>query len=122
MDGWFSFVIMIALGATVGIGGVLISQLLGPKNPTAEKAAPYECGVPPVGDARERQSVKFYLVAMMFLLFDIEVAFVYPWVLALRDIGWNGYLAMFAFLAPQALAFIYEWRKGVLDWGKEERI
>ncbi len=122
MDGWFSFVIMVALGATVGIGGVLISQLLGPKKPTAEKAAPYECGVPPVGDARERQSVKFYLVAMMFLLFDIEVAFVYPWVMSLRDIGWNGYLAMFVFLAPQALAFIYEWRKGVLDWGKEERI
>lgn len=122
MEGWLSFAIMIGLGATVGVVGVLLSQWLGPKKPTPEKAAPYECGVPPVGDARERQSVKFYLVAMMFLLFDIEVAFVYPWAMSLRDLGWNGYLAMFVFLAPQALAFVYEWRKGVLDWGKEERI
>lgn len=122
MDGWLALSLMILFGAGLGIGGVVMSRVFGPKRPTPEKAAPYECGVPPVGDARERQSVKFYLVAMMFLLFDIEVAFIYPWVLALRDIGWAGYLAMFVFLAPQALAFVYEWRKGVLDWGKEERI
>ena len=78
MEGWLSLVILIGLGVLVGVGGVVMSQLLGPKRPTPEKAAPYECGVPPVGDARERQSVKFYLVAMMFLLFDIEVAFIFP--------------------------------------------
>jgi NADH-quinone oxidoreductase subunit A len=122
MEGWLPFVILLVLGMTVGIGGVVMSHLLGPKKPTAEKAAPYECGVPPVGDARERQSVKFYLVAMMFLLFDIEVAFVFPWAMSLRDVGWPAYVAMVAFLTPQALAFVYEWRKGVLDWGKEERI
>ena len=84
-----AYVIMIALG--VGFAGTMIglSLLLGPKNPTPEKLAPYECGMPAVGDARERHSVKFYLVAMIFLLFDIEIAFLYPWALALRDLGWS---------------------------------
>ncbi len=91
MDGWLGVVIMIALGA--GFAGVMIglSLLLGPKNPTPEKLAPYECGMPAVGDARERHSVKFYLVAMIFLLFDIEIAFLYPWAVALRDLGWVGF-------------------------------
>src|SRR4029450_466599 len=86
MDGWLGVVIMIVLG--VGFAAVMIglSVLLGPRNPTPEKLAPYECGMPAVGDARERQSVKFYLVAMIFLLFDIEVAFLYPWAVSLRDL------------------------------------
>ena len=79
MQGWLSILIMIALGAGFALISVLLSQVLGPRKPTPEKSAPYECGMPPVGDARERQSVKFYLVAMIFLLFDIEVAFLYPW-------------------------------------------
>lgn len=122
MDGWFAFLIMIGLGAGVGIVGVLISQWLGPKKPTPEKAAPYECGVPPVGSARERQSVKFYLVAMIFLLFDIEVAFLYPWAMALRDLGWTGFVQVLVFFGLLLGGYIYIWRKGVLDWGKEEHI
>src|SRR5258705_6092294 len=90
MHGWLGVLIMIVLG--VGFAGVmiLISSVLGPHNPTPEKLAPYECGMPAVGNARERHSVKFYLVAMVFLLFDIEVAFLYPWAVALRDLGWTG--------------------------------
>lgn len=122
MDGWLAFAIMLAMGIGVGIVGVAISNWLGPKKPTPEKAAPYECGVPPVGDARERQSVKFYLVAMIFLLFDIEVAFLYPWALALRDLGWTGFFQILVFFALLLGGFVYIWRKGVLDWGKEERI
>jgi NADH-quinone oxidoreductase subunit A len=76
--------------------------------------------MPPVGDARERQSVKFYLVAMIFLLFDIEVAFLYPWAMALRDLGWNGFVQVVTFVAILAAGFIYIWRKGVLDWGPDE--
>lgn len=121
MEGWFPFVIMLALGVGVGVGGVLISQWLGPKHPTPEKSAPYECGVPPVGDARERQSVKFYLVAMIFLLFDIEVAFLYPWALALRDLGWAGFIQVVLFMALLLSGYIYVWRKGALDWGHEKR-
>lgn len=122
MEGWLPFVLMIGLGVGVGVVGVLISQWLGPKRPTPEKSAPYECGVPPVGDARERQSVKFYLVAMIFLLFDIEVAFLYPWAMALRDLGWVGFFQILVFFALLAGGYVYIWRKGVLDWGKEERI
>jgi NADH-quinone oxidoreductase subunit A len=117
MDGWLGVVIMIVLGvgfATVMIG---LSVLLGPKNPTPEKLAPYECGMPAVGDARERQSVKFYLVAMIFLLFDIEVAFLYPWAVAIRDLGWAGFVQIVTFFAILAVGYIYVWRKGVLDWG-----
>ena len=87
MQGWLSILIMIALGAGFALVSVLLSSVLGPRKPTPEKSAPYECGMPAVGDARERQSVKFYLVAMIFLLFDIEVAFLYPWAMALRDLG-----------------------------------
>jgi NADH-quinone oxidoreductase subunit A len=75
--------------------------------------------MPPVGDARERQSVKFYLIAMIFLLFDIEVAFLGPWAMALRDLGWTGFVQIALFFAILAVAFAYVWRKGVLDWGPE---
>ena len=94
-----------------------LSILLGPKNPTPEKLAPYECGMPAVGNARERQSVKFYLVAMIFLLFDIEVAFLYPWALAIRDLGWAGFIQIITFFFILLVGYIYVWRKGVLDWG-----
>jgi len=120
MQGWLSILIMIALGAGFGLVMVALSQVLGPRNPTPEKLAPYECGMPPVGDARERQSVKFYLVAMIFLLFDIEVAFLYPWAMALRDLGWNGFLQVFLFMALLLAGYVYVWRKGVLDWGNEK--
>ena len=97
MDGWLGVVIMIGLG--VGFAAVMIglSLLLGPKNPTPEKLAPYECGMPAVGDARERHSVKFYLVAMIFLLFDIEIAFLYPWALIMREQGWPLFWAVMVF-------------------------
>ena len=120
MDGWLGVVIMIALGvgfATLMIG---LSILLGPRNPTPEKLAPYECGMPPVGDARERQSVKFYLVAMIFLLFDIEVAFLYPWAMALRDLGWTGFVQVVLFMLLLLAGYVYVWRKGALDWGTEK--
>jgi NADH-quinone oxidoreductase subunit A len=92
---------------------------VGPKKPTPEKLAPYECGMPPVGDARERHPVKFYLVAMIFLLFDIEVAFLYPFAMALRDLGWTGFIQIVVFFAILVTGYIYVWRKGVLDWGHE---
>ena len=121
MDGWLGVVIMVVLG--VGFAGVMIglSVLLGPKNPTPEKLAPYECGMPAVGDARERQSVKFYLVAMIFLLFDIEVAFLYPWAMALRQLGWMGFVQVVLFMALLLAGYVYVWRKGALDWAMRRR-
>src|SRR6187431_1260393 len=119
MDGWLGVVIMIALG--VGFAALMIglSVLLGPRNPTPEKLAPYECGMPAVGDARERQSVKFYLVAMIFLLFDIEIAFLYPWALALRGLGWLGFFQVLLFTAVLFAGYVFVWRKGALHWRTE---
>ena len=118
MQAWFPIFLLILLGAAFGAGSVLLSRLVGPKNPTPEKLAPYECGMPPVGDARERHSVQFYLVAMIFLLFDIEVAFLYPWALALRVLGWTGYVQVVLFTAVLLSGYIYVWKKGALDWSR----
>lgn len=108
---------MIALGAGFALFSVLLSGLVGPRKPSPQKAAPYECGMPPIGDARERQSVQFYLVAMIFLLFDIEVAFLYPWTMALRDLGWPGFVQVLLFVVLLLAGYLYVWRKGALDWG-----
>ena len=117
MEGFLPILIMIGQGAGFAGGNIVLSQFLGPRKPTPEKQAPYECGMPPVGDARERQSVKFYLVAMIFLLFDIEVAFLYPFAMALRDLGWFGLVQLVVFFLILVTGYIYVWRKGVLDWG-----
>ena len=119
MQGWLSILLMIALGAGFALASIVLSSLVGPRKPTPEKEAPYECGMPPVGDARERQSVKFYLVAMIFLLFDIEVAFLYPWAMALRQLGWPGFVQVVLFMALLLAGYVYVWRKGVLDWGHD---
>ena len=118
MHGWLPILIMIAFGAGFAAVNVTLSKLVGPSNPTPEKQAPYECGMPPVGDARERHPVKFYLVAMIFLLFDIEVAFLYPWALALRELRWMGFVQLIVFFAILLAGYVYVWRKGVLDWGR----
>jgi NADH-quinone oxidoreductase subunit A len=120
MEGWAAILVMMGFGVAFAAGGVAASHFLGPRKPTPEKAAPYECGVPPVGDARQRQSVKFYLVAMIFLLFDIEVAFLYPWAMGLRDLGWVGLAQILVFFAILLTGYIYVWRKGVLDWDRRE--
>ena len=120
MQGWLSILIMIALGAGFALISVLLSHVLGPRKPTPEKLAPYECGMPPVGDARERQSVKFYLVAMIFLLFDIEVAFLYPWAMALRDLGWPGFVAGRAVHAAAAVRLRVRLAQGRARLGKRK--
>ena len=121
MNGWLPILIMIGLGAGFGVFNIVLGKLVAPKRPTPEKLAPYECGMPPVGDARERHPVKFYLVAMIFLLFDIEIAFLYPWALALRDLRWNGFIQLIVFFAILLAGYVYVWRKGVFNWGHETR-
>jgi NADH-quinone oxidoreductase subunit A len=120
MDGWLPILLLTGFGFAFAAGNVLMSQFLGPREPTAEKLAPYECGMPPVGDARERQSVRFYLVAMIFLLFDIEIAFLFPWAMALRDLQWAGYVQILVFFLLLSGGFVYVWRKGALDWNARE--
>ena len=118
IDNWLLIFLLMVMA--VGFGGVsvLLGRLLGPRNPTPEKSAPYECGMPAVGDARERQSIRFYLIAMIFLLFDIEVAFLYPWALALRSLGWAGYVQVVLFTLVLVAGYIYVWKKGALDWSQ----
>jgi NADH-quinone oxidoreductase subunit A len=119
LSGFLPILIMIGLGAGFAAGSVALSLALGPKKPTPEKLAPYECGMPPVGDARERQSVKFYLVAMIFLLFDIEAAFLFPWAVSLKTLGMMGFVQVISFFALLSTGYVYVWRKGVFDWSGE---
>jgi NADH-quinone oxidoreductase subunit A len=118
MQGWVSIFLLSLLGVAFAAGSIIMARFLGPRKPTAEKDAPYECGMPPVGDARERHSVKFYLVAMIFLLFDIEVAFLYPWAMAIRDLQWMGFIQVLVFFVILAAGYAYVWKKGVLDWNR----
>jgi len=121
VSGFLPILIMIGLGVGFAAGSVALSQFLGPRKPTPEKLAPYECGMPAVGDARERQSVKFYLVAMIFLLFDIEVAFLYPWAVAFKDLGMMGFIQVLSFFALLTTGYVYVWRKGAFDWSGERK-
>ena len=118
IENWLLILLMLLLAVAFGGVSVLLGRILGPRNPTPEKQAPYECGMPAVGDARERQSIRFYLVAMIFLLFDIEVAFLYPWALALRSLGWAGYLQVVLFTLVLCAGYVYVWKKGALDWSQ----
>src|SRR3954467_11103743 len=117
MHGWVPILLMLVLGAGFGAVNVLGAHLVAPSKPTPEKLAPYGFGMPPVGDARERHPVKFYLVAMIFLLLSLAVAFLYPFAMALRQLGWPGLVLRVLFFLIMLTGFIYVWRKGVLDWG-----
>jgi NADH-quinone oxidoreductase subunit A len=97
---------------------VVLSWLIGYRKPTRAKLSPYECGMTPVGDARERFSVKFYLVAMLFILFDVETVFLYPWAVILRDLKMFGFWEMLVYIGIVLVGFFYIWKKGALDWGK----
>ena len=96
---------------------VTLSSLIGQRKPSRAKMSPYECGVAPVGDARERFSVKFYLVAMLFILFDVEAVFLYPWAIILRELKMFGFWEMLVYVGIVVVGLFYVWKKGVLDWG-----
>ena len=121
MNPWIPIIIMIAMGGGFAVVNIGLGKLVAPSRPTPEKEAPYECGMPPVGDARDRHPVKFYLVAMIFLLFDIEIAFLYPWAVALRDLGWPGLIQIVTFFLILSVGYVYVWRKGALDWAPAAR-
>ena len=97
---------------------ILVSSLIGDRKPSRTKLAPYECGILPTGDARQPFSVKFYLVAILFLLFDVEAMFLIAWAVIFRDLGMYGFWIMFVFLALLLAGFLYEWKKGALDWAR----
>jgi len=127
MEQYLPVIIMFAVAFTFAAVFISLSWLLGPKNPTKTKLSVYECGHNPVGNARERFGVKFYLVALLFIIFDIEVVFLYPWALNYKDALANGQgltsLAIIgAFFVMLTIGLIYEWKSGVLDWSRKERL
>ena len=109
-------ILFILVGVAVGVVPQLLGYLLGPQRPNAAKNSPYECGFEAFEDARIKFDVRYYLVAILFILFDLEIAFLFPWAASLRDIGASGFWAMMIFLTILVVGFIYEWKKGALDW------
>ena len=112
------FPILVFLGIAVGMGVSLLlaGGILGPRRPNPEKLSPYECGFEAFEDSRMKFDVRFYLVAILFIIFDLEIAFLFPWAVALDSIGMTGLVAMAVFLAVLVVGFIYEWKKGALEW------
>jgi NADH-quinone oxidoreductase subunit A len=113
------------LALVFGLAGVLaaalvgLATLLGPRRPSAVKSSPFECGSDPIGSAQDRFGVKFYLVALLFIVFDIEAVFIYPWAVLLVDLGWAGYATMAVFAFTLVVGLAYVWKKGALDWAGE---
>ena len=116
LENYFPILLFILVG--LAIGGVLLGlgKLVAPNRPDPEKLSPYECGFEAFEDARMKFDVRYYLVAILFILFDLEIAFLFPWAVALRDIGATGFWAMMLFLGILVVGFVYEWKKGALDW------
>ena len=112
------FPILVFLGIAAVIASAMIgsSLLAAHQKPTPEKLSASECGFEPFDDTRRRFDVRFYLVAILFIIFDLEVAFLFPWAVGLGEIGWFGFLSMMGFLGVLTVGFVYEWRKGALDW------
>ncbi len=110
--------VLIFLGVGLGFGIVLISVgfVMGPRRPDAEKLSAYECGFEAFENARMKFDVRYYLVAILFIIFDLEIAFLFPWAVVLREIGMFGFWAMFIFLGILVVGFFYEWKKGALEW------
>jgi len=110
--------ILIFIGVAVGLAAVIVlaSFLVARQKPDSEKLSPYECGFEPFADARSKFDVRFYLVSILFIIFDLEVAFLFPWAVSLGKIGLFGFWSMIVFLAVLTVGFIYEWKKGALEW------
>ncbi len=110
--------LLILFGASVAnaIGMVVASHILNPRRPTPQKDMPYESGMIPLGDARARFSVKFYMVAISFIIFDLEAVFLIPWAVEMRELGWSAFVAVFMFVIVLAVGLLYEWKKGGLEW------
>lgn len=113
---YFPVLVMFFFAGVIVLSLLLLARLLGPRRTSAIKGEPFESGNPPKGDARVRFSVKFYLVAMLFLIFDIEVVFLYPWAILFRELGWFGLVEMAVFLFIMVIGFVYVWKKGALEW------
>ena len=116
LQNYLPVLIFMIIGIIVGIIAPTLGYLLGPKHPYPEKLSAYECGFDPFNDAHAPFDVRYYLVALLFVIFDLETAFLVPWAVVFREIGWFGMAVMGIFLSLLTVGFIYEWKKGALEW------
>ncbi len=114
--------IMLLIGIAFGVVMSKVNEWFGPKNPNEVKLSTYESGMPPIRTAHERISVKFYMVAMLFIVFDIEVVFLYPWAVNFRELGMFGFVEMLVFIVILMLGLLYVWKKGALEWNSDRRL
>ena len=113
---YLSIIIFLFVALGLSIGFIVLNFLLSPKNPDSEKLSAYECGFEAFSDSRMEFDVRFYLVAILFIIFDLEIAFLFPWAISLGNLGPLGFWSMMIFLFVLTVGFIYEWKKGALDW------
>ncbi len=116
LEQYFPILVFIIVGLGLGVVLLSLGKLLSPHRPNPEKDSPSDCGFEAFDDARMKFDVRYYLVAILFILFDLEIAFLFPWAVVLPDIGWEGFVAMMVFLAILVVGFAYEWKKGALEW------
>ena len=116
LDQYLPVLLFILVGIAVGVVPLILGYVLGPNRPDAAKNSPYECGFEAFEDARMKFDVRYYLVAILFILFDLEIAFLFPWAVTLHEVGMTGFVAVSIFLAILVVGFAYEWKKGALDW------
>ena len=116
MSEYFGILITIALAGGIGVAFLVLSSVLGPKKPSAAKDEPFECGEKPFELPSGHNAIHFYLVGMLFILFDVEMVFLFPWAVVARTLGWYGFGEMVAFLGIVILGFVYAWKKGALEW------
>jgi len=116
LEQYFPVLLFILFGLGMGVLLLTLGSLLSPSRPDPEKLSPYECGFEAFEDARMKFDVRYYLIAILFILFDLEIAFLFPWAVVLPDIGFEGFAAMMVFLLILIVGFTYEWKKGALDW------
>ena len=113
---YFSIILFLAIALVLSFGFIVVNFMFSPKKPDPEKLSAYECGFEPFSDSRMKFDVRFYLVAILFIIFDLEIAFLFPWAISLGNIGFLGFISMMIFLFILTVGFIYEWKKGALDW------
>jgi NADH-quinone oxidoreductase subunit A len=116
LGNYFPILLFILVGLAVGVIPMVLGRVVSPHRPDSAKNSPYECGFEAFEDARMKFDVRYYLVAILFILFDLEIAFLFPWAVVIREIGLFGYLSMMVFLSILVVGFIYEWMKGALEW------
>jgi len=116
LNDYLSIIIFVFIALGLSVGFIILNFLFSPKNPDPEKLSAYECGFEAFGDSRMEFDVRFYLVAILFIIFDLEIAFLFPWAISLGSIGALGFWSMMIFLFVLTIGFVYEWKKGALDW------